>query len=613
MIVYEKIKIKVNPNCRLYYNSIGYDCINNEIIEINTRDLPKSSGIKIDVRCEICQTENNILFNKYIKNTKDFTLIYTCSKCCGFKSKLTKLEKYGDQNYINTKKIRETKFEKYGDKNYTNRDKSKETCINRYGVDNVSKSKSIKDKKIETNIKNWGVDNVFKSDKIKKKISETVEIKYGVDKYINSNDFKNKYGLFCKEHGVDHYSKSDEFKEKFEKTCLKNWGFATSLLNPDVINKIKETNFYRYGFSSHMKNEKFSHDSSKRIIDTRYEYYKNLGYELLNYDFDNKEYTLLKIDCNHEFKINHDLFRSRLKFDNNSCLVCYPKDDQTSIKETELGDFIKSLNVNTILNSRELIGGREIDIYIPEKRLGIEFNGLYYHSDKFKDKLYHYEKTKKCKENNISLIHIWEDDWINKKEIVKSILINKLNLCNKKIYARKCEIELIDNKTSNIFLNENHIQGGTNANTCIALKYNNEIVSLMTFGIRRLNSKLNLELIRFCNKINLSVVGSASRLFKHFIKNNDFDNLISYSDQSIFTGDLYSKLGFINDGETSLNYYWTNLNKRYHRFNFNKKKLVKLGYDNNKTEEQIMKEIGYYKIWSCGQIRWIYKKSLIKI
>ena len=131
----------------------------------------------------------------------------------------------------------------------------------------------------------------------------------------------------------------------------------------------------------------------------------------------------------------------------------------------------------------------------------------------------------------------------------------------------------------------------------------------MTFGKRRINSKLNLELIRFCNKKQTSVIGSASKLFKYFIENNEFDKITSYSDLSIFNGDLYEKLGFINEGETSLNYYWTDLKKRYHRFNFNKKKLIKIGYDPNKTEDEIMKSIGYHKIWSCGQIRWVYNKK----
>jgi len=611
MIVNNKIIITVNPNSREYYNSIGYTFSNYEKVEVNTTYLPKGSNIEIMVKCDICSTEQSIKYNKYYKNTKCLTNLYTCKKCSSFKVKETKLKIYGDENYNNRTKAKETKLEIYGDGNYTNREKSKKTCISKYGVDNVSKSDIIKKNRVTTNISKWGVDNVFKSEEIKSKISESVKIKYGTDQYLNSSDFKDKYNKFCDKIGVDHYSKSKDFKDKYEETCLKKWGFKTSLLSDEVKNKIKETNIIKYGFDHHMKNVEYSKLTSKRITDSRYEYYKKLGYDLIDYNFDNKEYTLKSILCGHEFKINHDLFRSRIKFNNDSCLICYPKDSLISIKESELAFFINEISTNVVLNSRNLIDGKEIDIYLPDSKLGIEFNGLYWHSDDFKDKLYHYNKTKSCQENGISLIHIWEDDWVNKKDIVKSIIKNRLGITENKIYARNCKIEIVSNSISNAFLNENHIQGGVNASVCISLKYNEEVVSIMTFGKRRINSKLNLELIRFCNKLNTSVIGSASKLFKYFINNNEYENIISYSDISIFNGDLYEKLGFINDGETSLNYYWTDFNKKYHRFNFNKKKLVKIGYDANKTEDDIMRSIGYNKIWSCGQIRWIFKNPLI--
>lgn len=609
MLLEEKIKIKVNPNSRKYYNSIGYRCNNFEDLEISTLDLPPGSNVEIRVQCDICGSTKSIKYNKFYKNTKNNTTLYTCNKCCAYKIKKTKLEKYGDENYQNTKKIKKTKLEKYGDENYTNRSKAKKTCIEKYGKDNVSKVESIKEKKKNKNLEKWGVENVFQSIEIQEKISRSIQEKYGSNLYILTEDFKEKYKIFCKKFGSDHYSQTDDFKEKFEATCLLKWGYKTSLLNDDVKNKIKETNLIKYGFDHFTKSNNYSKLASKRIIDTRHEYYKLLGYELINYNFNKKEYTLKNIACNHEFKISHDLFRSRIKYGNNSCLICYPKDELASIKESELASFIKELTNNVELNSRNLIGGKEIDIYLPDYRIGIEFNGLYWHSDMFKDKLYHYNKTKECSENNISLIHIWEDDWINKKDIVKSIIKNKLGLISNKIYARNCKIEIISNSESNLFLDENHIQGSTNASICISLKYNNEIVSLMTFGKRRINSKLQMELIRFCNKKDTVVVGSASKLFNFFIKNNEFDKITSYSDRSIFSGSLYKNLGFINDGETSLNYYWTDLNKRYHRFNFNKRKLIKIGYDPQKTEDEIMKEIGYYKIWSCGQIRWIFNNG----
>jgi len=144
MIVNEKISINVNPNSRIYYNSIGYRCSNFEKIEIRTIDLPNGSNIKILVRCDVCFIDQTTKYNKYLKNTRNNTILYTCKKCSFIKNKKTKLEKYGNENYQNTEKIKKTKLEKYGDENYTNRIKAKNTCIEKYGVDNVSKFDDIK-------------------------------------------------------------------------------------------------------------------------------------------------------------------------------------------------------------------------------------------------------------------------------------------------------------------------------------------------------------------------------------------------------------------------------------------------------------------------------------
>jgi hypothetical protein len=609
MLKNTKIEIKVNPNSREYYNKMGYVCDNFDIISVNIVDLPSGSNIDISCTCDNCGVDRVVKYNKYYKSTNGNTSLFLCKKCSYIKAKKTKLEKYGDENYTNREKAKKTKLEKYGDENYTNREKAKKTIISKYGVDNISQIDDVKEAKRKTSIKNWGVDNVFKSDEIKDRISKTIFNKYGVDKYIKSDDIKEKYNNFCKSLSVSHYSKTDEFKSKYEKTCIERWGYKTSLLNPSILEKTRYTNLLKYGFYSPMKNKDISKLNTSIFINNRKDFFIKMGYEIISYDYENSIYELKKLDCSHVFKISNDLFRSRIKYNNNSCLVCYPKNDLRSIKEKELSSWIKSLTKSDVIENYRNEIGKEIDIYLPDYKIGIEFNGLYYHSDMFKDKNYHIDKTKKCESLGINLIHIWEDDWVNKKEIVKSIIRNKLGLTPNKIYARKCQISIISNKESRKFLDDNHIQGYTNSSICIALKYKGDIVSVMTFGKRSVSGKTKYELIRFCNKINYNVIGGSSKLFKFFLNNNpDCDEILSYSDKSIFTGKLYENLGFINKGDTSLNYYWTDLNRRYHRFNFNKKRLVKMGYDINKTEEEIMKSIGYYKIWSCGQTRWVFKR-----
>lgn len=607
MILNKYIIITTNPSSLKHYISLGYNCKNYESLKIKTTDLSKGSNVYIDILCDNCKDELKTKYNKYYKSTNGLTEDYLCKKCNHVKAKKTKLERYGSENYINITKTKETNLERYGVEYYNNRNKAKETNLERYGVDNISKHNDIKEKKKETNLERYGVENIFQSDNIKNKIKETNLERYGVEFYITSDDAKKKYNNFCKSIGVSHYSKSDEFKERFEKTCLRKWGVKTNLLDYENIKRVKQTNLLLYGFDNVMRNKDISLLNKKTLITNRASFFKNLGYTYIDYDHNEFLYKLNSDICDHTFEINYDLFRSRVKYNNNCCITCYPKSELSSIKEKEVVNWLRGLGVEVIENDRSLIK-KEIDIYLPQLKLGIEFNGLYYHSDKFKEKNYHIDKTIKCKELGIQLIHIWEDDWVFKNDIIKSILLNRINNISEKIYARKCKIRIVDSKVSKIFLNDNHIQGNTTSSIRIGLFHNNELVSLMTLGNRNINSIKTFELIRFCNKINVNVIGGASKIFKYFLKNYDYEKITSYSDISIFSGQLYENLGFINDGNTSLNYYWTDLNRKYHRFNFNKKKLIKMGYDRNLTEEQIMKNIGYYKIWSCGQIRWIIEK-----
>ena len=243
--------------------------------------------------------------------------------------------------------------------------------------------------------------------------------------------------------------------------------------------------------------------------------------------------------------------------------------------------------------------------------MAFEYNGLYWHSDVFKDRKYHINKTKSCYENDIKLIHIWEDEWINKEDIVMSRIKNLLG-GSKIIYARKCKIAEIDKKTSDQFLKDNHIQGSVISKNNIGLYYDDDLVSVMTFGSLRKNlgycsKEGHHELLRFCNKLGTSVIGGASKILKYFIRNYKPVNIISYADISWSNGSLYKKLGFDEIGITDPNYFWVKNGIRYNRFSFRKDILVKEGYDPNLSESEIMRERGYYKIYNCGNLKFELK------
>ena len=233
---------------------------------------------------------------------------------------------------------------------------------------------------------------------------------------------------------------------------------------------------------------------------------------------------------------------------------------------------------------------------------------MYWHNELFKEKNYHLNKTEECLNKNVHLIHIYEDDWLYKQDIVKSRILNLLGK-SKKVYARKTEIKEVSSKDSKRFLNDNHIQGNVNSKVKLGLYSGNILVSLMTFGGLRKNlgqvsKEGSWELLRFCNLKGHSVVGGASRLFKYFKQNYLPKEVISYADRSWSKGGLYENLGFYKEYSTSSNYYYVIDGVRENRFKYRKDVLVKEGYDPSFTEHEIMLSRDSYRIYDSGSIKY---------
>jgi ssDNA-binding Zn-finger/Zn-ribbon topoisomerase 1 len=285
--------------------------------------------------------------------------------------------------------------------------------------------------------------------------------------------------------------------------------------------------------------------------------------------------------------------------------------------ELELGDFIESIvgKENVIRNDRSVLNGNELDIYIPSKNIAFEFNGIYWHSEvRITDKNYHLNKTNICLKQNIQLIHIFEDEWVNKNEICKSRIKNLLN-DSKRIFARKCIIETVDNNTAKIFFNQNHIQGNVNSKIIYGLKFNNEYVAMMSFGPTRKNlgqkkSEGSYELLRFCNKLDYNVIGGASKLFKHFIKNNNPFEVITYADRRWSNGNLYEKMNMEFSHISQPNYFYIVNGERKNRFGYRKDILMsKYGCSPDDTEHNFCYNKGWYRIYDCGTKVYKWKKE----
>ena len=266
-------------------------------------------------------------------------------------------------------------------------------------------------------------------------------------------------------------------------------------------------------------------------------------------------------------------------------------------------------------HNREILNGMEIDIFIPPLKLGIEYNGLRWHSEEFgKDHRYHLDKLNKCNEQGIKLIQIFEDEWINHREICESKLkqICGLNR-NPKIYGRKCEIREITNKDiAYKFLDKNHIQGRTSFTIALGAYHQEELVGVMTFK----NEKEGYwDLNRFATDINYQCVGIGGKLFKYFTRNYPFIEIKSFADRRWTTdptNNLYIKLGFEFDSYVPPSYWYHNpkINPytRFHKFGFRKQHLHKqYGLPLTMTEREMTKALGYVRIWDCGLVKYIYK------
>ena len=266
-------------------------------------------------------------------------------------------------------------------------------------------------------------------------------------------------------------------------------------------------------------------------------------------------------------------------------------------------------------HNREILNGMEIDIFIPPLKLGIEYNGLRWHSEEFgKDHRYHLDKLNKCNEKGIRLIQIFEDEWINHREICESKLKQICGLnTNPKIYARKCEIRGISDKTEAYeFLDKNHIQGRTVCTIAFGAYYQNNLVGVMTF---KKEKEGYWDLNRFATDINYQCVGIGGKLFKYFTRNYPFIEIKSFADRRWTTdptNNLYTKLGFELDSFVPPTYWYHNpkINPyiRFHKFGFRKQHLHKqYGLPLTMTEREMAETLRYTRIWDCGLIKYVYK------
>ena len=416
--------------------------------------------------------------------------------------------------------------------------------------------------------------------------------------------------------GVEYPSQDLVVKEKIKQTNLNNYGVVSVLclqeirdLGKEKLNlggikeKRKQTNLEKYGveYGFHKKDifyNRYFGENGK---------YSNILIPL----FSKEEYigcdrrNLYKFEC----KKCHTIFEDSLADGNiPNCLCCYPK-QITPKFENNFYDWISSLGLKIFRRDRKQISPLEIDFYLPDSKIGIEFNELRSHCDNKKSKFYHLDKTNLCEKGGIQLIHVFQDEWFFKQDIVKSIILSKLGFHNDKIFARKCVVKEITKEEANNFFNKNHLQGyfiNIQTNN-FGLFYNDVLFMAVSFCKARYNKNYDYELFRSCSKLNTIIVGGFEKLMKNVTLKG---SIISYIDRRYFNGNSYKNWEYV--GTTEPNYfYMKNYSNRESRLKYQKHKLPKLFpdvYDINLTEWEIMQLAGYDRIWDCGNI--VYSRIL---
>lgn len=484
---------------------------------------------------------------------------------------------------------------------------NKKTCSNeclhiQHSKNNAFRRSDIKEKIANTNMDRYGVKNPMQSKIIQDKVKNTAFKKYG--RNCNVDVDKSKITMLNK-YGVEHALQSDVFKKKVKETIartgksghfhspewnqamLKKYGTTTPYKNDDIKNKGINTLIERYGVKSPMKLD-WVKDKSKQTCLSRYGV---------------------------EYSFQSDVSKEKRK---KTCLAKYG---------VENVGILNTYGRISKLNKKigELLDIKESDYEFPliskaydlkKENTLIEINPTVTHNSdtdvifgkKPKDPNYHYDKRNLAVNNGYDFMAIWDWDDLNK---IQNYFKPKTT-----IYARSCDVALIDKESSDKFLDNYHFQNHCAGDRIrIGLIYNNILVAIMTFGDARYTT--GIELLRLCFHPNYTIIGGSEKLFKFFISNYNPDKIVSYCDKSKFNGNVYKKLGFnlSRCGLPSIHWYNNKTEQhitdnllRQRGFDQLFHKNYGKGVDNNK----LMLENGFVRVYDCGQdtYEWFKKKDI---
>lgn len=418
----------------------------------------------------------------------------------------------------------------------------------------------------------------------KVKRTATMESKYGVSNPLQVLSIKEKVrATNLERYGVENPMQNSKVIEKAQSTNLEKYGAKYASMTDATKQKAIQTTFYKTG--RHYPNQRMISDNAWNVL--------------------SDASALVKL--HHVEKLTLDRIASILDVDHSTVCDYFSKYGikvkryQQSEGEREISQFLIE---NGISHNTRVTGviSSELDIFLPDYKFAIEFHGLYWHSEaRQSNKNLHYQKWKQCNENEIRLIQIFEDEWYNRKEIVKSKILTLLNHSSSaKVYARRCVIGEVSQSEKTDFFNNNHVQGDGHSSINYGLYHNGELVACMGF----IKHKTYYTLNRYATSYN--VPGGFSRLLKHFEKNHSSAEIVSFADLRWSNGLLYENNGFSLKAIINPDYFWIKGMQRWHKFNWrHSAKLKDLpNYDKNASEPENMHKHGFFRIWDAGKLKY---------
>lgn len=285
---------------------------------------------------------------------------------------------------------------------------------------------------------------------------------------------------------------------------------------------------------------------------------------------------------------------------NDRCKKCTPAGSRG---QNEVADWLEALGVVVGRNIRGIISNRlELDVFVPAHKLAIEYNGLYWHNEGAgKDAQYHQNKSDRCADAGITLFHVFEDEWRDRRPIVQSMIRHRLGLTPNRVMARKCAVVGLSPARRKAFFDANHIDGDTRAQQALGLELGGEVVAAMSLRTPfHKKHAASLEVGRFCSKLDTSVIGGLGRLTRaaqKTCKEQGYSSLLTYVDARLGAREGWSAAGWKKVAETGARFWWTDFNDRFNRFKFKADRARGL------TEAQVAEAAGVVRIYGCKNLR----------